>query len=172
MSLLILIPLFLIGAIVIISRVAKWVGEGVEAVIGIVVAGCAIFAILVIAKFTIGHVPKPSSPKPAAVSATTTTVDRSTPEQSVTTIPRRPTSGSTPIPSPRETIPDAVPTTTLADPASRPGFGSLWLNVCGSSRRGYYLCKGSKPTAEQVAACFPADACIPADTARSREIPA
>ena len=178
MSLLILVPLFLIGLAVIVTRVIKWVGEGVEAAIGIGVAACAIFALLVLAKYGLRHAPKSTAstktPTPATITVrsevvpTTTVTDRSYSPPATT----RAASTPIPIPSPRETMPDAVPSTTIANPTSKPGFGSLWLNVCGSIRKGYYMCKGSKPTAEQIEACFPAVVCAPTESSRSREIPA
>lgn len=183
MTTLILVPLFIIGAIVIASRVAKWIGQGIEAAIGVGVGLCAIFAAFVIVMYAAKHLGGGSTSARSIPVSSTVAVSPTptTPAQVVPTVPTVPVPGvsnrsataPTPIPSPRETIPASVPTTVPPDPALQAGFGSLWINVCGSSSKGYRMCKGSRPTAEQVAACFPADACGTASTVnRSRAIPA
>lgn len=58
----------------------------------------------------------------------------------------------------RELGPAPLPptaTTAAPNPASKLGMGELWLNVCGNSRVGYRMCRGSTPTDAQRAANFP-----------------
>lgn len=100
------------------------------------------------------HVEASAAPPLASANTTAAAVEPIEPDESVapqaTAIAGTARSrelGPTPLPAPV--------TTAAPDPASKLGMGDLWLNVCGNSRTGYRMCRGSTPTDAQRAANFP-----------------
>ncbi len=149
------------GRLTAVAKILK--ALALSAIFGVVIFYCAVFAwkallwALPDMPWT-RHAPRDHVSASAPVLASANTM-AATPKSEPIAVSNPPISSSNSetgaeIPTKRAELPTAVPT-TVTDPASKLGMGELWLNVCGNSRTGYRMCRGSVPTDAQRAADFP-----------------
>lgn len=142
-----------------LSKLAKILkAVALSAIFGVIIVYCALFAVKALlwalpdAPWTHHDKTHVESTGPSTSLASANTSAPSEPE--ALEPPQVAAASKAAIPNPQSALPASV-TTAAPDPASRVGMGDLWINVCGNSRTGYRMCRGSTPTDAQRAADFP-----------------